>query len=122
MTMLTSTKPHEEIKNRTRNDSVNQEITTRVMDPETIISDLIRHDSKAKDPKVSMVDYVKHANVISCLLETVEKDFDTDYMIKIYRTASQRVGQSIGPIKLKLLQTFIKKGMYSKNYKVFKIC
>ena len=99
---------------------MNQEITTRVMDPETIISDLIRHDSKAKDPKVSMVDYVKYANTISCLLETVEKDFDTDYMIKIYRTASQRVGHSIGPIKLKLLQTFIKKGCTAKITKCLK--
>jgi hypothetical protein len=55
------------------NDSVNQEITTVVMDPEVTISFLIRYDSKAKDPTVSMGDYVRHTNAISCLLEAVEK-------------------------------------------------
>ena len=96
------------------NDSVNQEVTTAVMDPEVIISFLIRYDSKAKDPKVSMGDYVRHTNAISCLLEAVEKEFDTDYMIKLYRAASQRAGHPIGPMKHNVLQTFIRKGCTAK--------
>ena len=96
------------------NDSVNKEVTTVVMDPEVIITFLIRYDSKAKDPKGSMGDYVRHTNAIFCLLEAVEKEFDTDYMIKLYPAASQRAGHSIGPMKHKLLQTFIKKRCTAK--------
>ena len=96
------------------NDSVNQEITTVVMDPEVTISFLIRYDSKAKDPTVSMGDYVRHTNAISYLLEAVEKEFGADYMITLYRVASERVGHSIGPIKHKVIQTFIRKGCTAK--------
>ena len=107
-------KPHESMKHTSMNASVNQEITTVNMDPEVIISLLIRHDSKAKDPKVSMGDYVRLGNAISSLLETVEKEFDTDYMIKLYRAASQRAGHSIGPMNHKILQTFVRNGCTAK--------
>ena len=93
---------------------VNQEINKIIMDPEVTISFLIRHDSKAKDPKVSLGDYVRHGNVISSLLETVEKEFDTDYMIKLYRAASQRAGHSIGPMNHKVLQNFKRNGCTAK--------
>ena len=108
------TKPYENMKNTAMNAPVNQEINKIIMDPEVTISFLIRHDSKAKDPKVSLGDYVRHGNVISSLLETVEKEFDTDYMIKLYRAASQRAGHSIGPMNHKVLQNFKRNGCTAK--------
>ena len=119
MNFLTLTKSVEEMKNITMDMLVNKR--NKVIEPEVIISALINHDSGAKDSNVSIEDYVKHSNGISRLLEAVEKYFDTDYMIKIYHIASRRAGHSIGPIDLKVLQTFVKNGFTPKITKCLQI-
>ena len=85
----------------------NQQKVTVILDPEVIISVLMRDNFGAKRNNISMEEYIKHENSLSNLLEAVEKDFDTHYMMSIYSEASRRAGCCIGPLNHKVLQKLV---------------
>ena len=84
--------------------------TTVAIKLDELISVLIRHDFESKDPNISMEDFYKHSRGICDILEALEKDYNTNYMLRIYFLASNRAGHSIGPLTLKIVHTLIKNG------------
>ena len=120
MNVLTLIKSPEEMKRILMDIAANKRKITVVVDPEDLISVLMRHNSGAKHHNISMEEYAKHANSISNLLEAVEKDYNTHYMMNIYREASRRAGCCIGPLNRKVLQKFVNNGCKPKVSKCLK--
>ena len=120
MNVLALIKSPEEIKRDLMDIVANKQKITVEVDPEVLISVLMHHNSRAKYHNISMEEYVKHANSISNLLEAVEKDYNTHYMMNIYREASRRAGCCIGPLNHKVLQKFVNNGCKPKVSKCLK--
>ncbi len=86
---------------------------------ENVVSVLMRlhHEAESCRIKYQMSEYVHRSDAIKSLLEQVEKDFGEEYMLYVFMMASDRLGDTLGPLDPTILQKLIKMGCVVKKIK-----
>ena len=71
---------------------------------ENIISVLIRIDSQSRDDNITPDEFAKCAYAIQRLLDKIEVDFGTAFMVNVFKEACEKAGHTIGPHTAGMIQ------------------
>lgn len=90
------------------------------MDPESVIVQnminvLKKIDKESKQKKDDVQEFNKCGLAIKKILDKIEIDFGTQFMIKIFYITCQELGHTLGPLDSSILQKLIKNGFVIKN-------
>jgi hypothetical protein len=84
-----------------------------------IIEVLIRLHNEAKEQKMidNKYEYVRRSYAIAKILNMVENDFDLHYMLHIFKLTCDKLGDTLGPLSLSIIQKLIKNGFEIEKVK-----
>lgn len=87
---------------------------------DNIINALVRLDNDAKQPNTSAEMFGKCGRAILTLLNKVESDFGTGYMINVFINTNKQLGHTLGPLDSSIIKKLLSYGFKIDNIK--KVC
>ena len=79
---------------------------------------LVKLHEEAKQNRGNIEEYVKRGRTVSMILNKLEQDFSTKFMLYVFCKAQNRLGEALSPISDQLLNRLLDHGFTMNNLKV----
>ena len=87
-----------------------------------IVSVLVHIDRESNVPGVSEEEFAKCGLRLTRVLNKVEQESGTQFMMSMFIAASKRAGHTIGPLDSRFIQKLVKNGCIIKNVRRVLTC
>lgn len=77
---------------------------------DTYVSVLVQLDRESKDPAADKYTYGRCGVHVKSVLEKAEADYGIEYMVGLFAVTCMRLGHTLGPLEVSLLDKLVKNG------------